>query len=190
MQKPTQPPTVEEARAAVRCLLRFVGEDPSRDGLLETPKRVTKALSELTAGYNADIPGIVKVFADTSDEMVILKGISFTSLCEHHMLPFSGAATVAYLPDGKVIGISKLARIVEAFAKRLQVQERLTHEVADALMANLDPLGVGVLVSASHSCMGCRGVRQPGAVMITSALRGVFFKKGSTREEFLRLAGA
>ena len=174
---------------AVVRLLEFIGEDPTRDGLVDTPRRVVKALAEMTAGYSLD-PGehLGVVFKDSCDEMVIVDGIEFTSMCEHHMLTFTGTATVAYIPDGQVVGLSKLARVVDVFAQRLQVQERLTEQIADAIEEHLHPAGVGVVIRAAHSCMGCRGVRKPGARMITSALRGAIREKPAARAEFLSLA--
>ena len=161
------------AEAAVTTILRFVGEDPGRDGLLDTPARVIRAWREMTAGYREDPAEILgTTFEETCDEMVVLSGISFYSTCEHHLLPFYGHASVGYLP-GKVVGISKLARVVECFARRLQIQERLTREIADAIETHLEARGVAVVIRAHHLCMGCRGVRQPESDMITSAMRGV-----------------
>lgn len=178
-----------EAEDAVRTLLRFVGDDPERDGLLDTPARVARALRELTAGYDEDPAEILsRTFEETSDEMIVLRGISFHSTCEHHLLPFHGEATVAYLP-GKVVGLSKLARLVECFARRLQIQERLTREIADAVETHLEARGAAVLVRAHHLCMECRGVRQQNSEMITSAMRGVFRDDTQARGEFFRFAG-
>lgn len=175
---------------AVRSLLEYVGEDPDREGLVDTPGRVLRALAELTQGHLQD-PSVIleRTFPDHYDEMVVLRGVTFTSLCEHHLLPFVGTARVGYIPaPGRgVVGLSKLARLVQCFAQRLQVQERMTMQIADALEEHLHPLGVGVLVEAHHSCMGCRGVRQPGAVMVTSALRGALRDEPETRAEFLSL---
>jgi GTP cyclohydrolase IA len=179
----------EEASAeeAVTTILRFVGEDPSRDGLLDTPSRVVRAWREMTAGYSEDPAEILgTTFEETCDEMVVLSGISFYSTCEHHLLPFYGHASVGYLP-GKVVGISKLARVVSCFARRLQIQERLTREIADAIETHLEARGVAVVVRAHHLCMGCRGVRQPESDMITSAMRGVLRSDAIARSEFLRL---
>jgi GTP cyclohydrolase IA len=164
--------------------LEFIGEDPLREGLKETPKRVIKAFKEMTAGYQENPRQILsKVFTEAYDEMIVLKGIEFWSLCEHHMLPFHGTATIGYIPAGKIVGISKLARLVHCFSRRLQVQERLTQEIANAMMDALKPLGVGVVLKAGHLCMACRGVRTP-AEMVTSCLLGVFRDKA--RNEFLR----
>lgn len=176
---------------AVQTLLYWVGEDPTREGLRDTPSRVLRSLAELTQGYSVD-PALVleRTFPDEYDEMVVLRGVSFTSLCEHHLLPFVGTATVGYVPapGAGVVGLSKLARLVSCFAQRLQVQERMTVQIADALEKHLTPLGSGVLVEAHHSCMGCRGVRQPGATMVTSSLRGAMRDEPETRAEFLNLA--
>lgn len=179
------------AADAVVRLLEHVGENPTRSGLVDTPERVLRALAEMTAGYRDDPAAILsKVFPDSYDEMVVVRGVDFTSLCEHHLLAFTGTATVAYIPqeDRGVVGLSKLARLVECFARRLQVQERLTCQIADALEEHLQPRGVGVVVSARHSCMGCRGVRKPGAVMVTSRLRGLMKEDPAARAEFLALA--
>jgi len=176
-----------EAEAAVRELIRFVGEDPEREGLVGTPDRVARAYTEMCRGYQMDPKKILSAtFEDRYDEMVVLRNIRFTSICEHHLLPFIGEAVVAYIPRGRVVGISKLARLVECFACRLQIQERLTNDIAKAIMEYLDPLGVGVVIRAHHSCMGCRGVRLPESNMVTSALHGIM--RGEAREEFLRLA--
>lgn len=176
-----------EAEEAVTALLRFIGEDPERDGLRDTPARVVKAWREMTAGYGED-PGEIlsRTFAETSDEMVILRGISFYSTCEHHLLPFYGEAVVGYLP-GKVVGISKLARLVECFAKRLQVQERMTRQIAEAVEKHLEARGVGVVLRAHHLCMGCRGVRQEETEMVTSSMLGTLRTDAASRAEFLRL---
>jgi GTP cyclohydrolase I len=177
------------AEEAVRTLLRYVGDDPGRDGLLETPDRVVRALRELTAGFDEDPAEILsRTFDESSDEMIVLRGISFYSTCEHHLLPFHGEAVVAYLP-GKVVGLSKLARLVNCFARRLQIQERLTREIADSIETNLEARGSAVLIRAHHLCMGCRGVRQTGSEMVTTAMRGVFRTDPQTRAEFFALAG-
>lgn len=170
-------------------LLEYIGEDPKRDGLRDTPKRVARAMREMTRGYEQD-PALIlaRTFDVRHDEMVLLRGIRFSSLCEHHLLPFSGEATVAYVPQEQVVGISKLARLVECFARRLQVQERLTQQIAEAIQRELEPIGVGVLLTAHHSCMGCRGVNQPDADMVTSCLLGSFREDARARAEFLGLA--
>lgn len=178
-----------EAEEAVTALLRLVGEDPQRDGLLETPRRVVKAFLEMTAGYDESPADILsKTFAEHSDELIVLRGIDFHSMCEHHLLPFQGVAHVGYLP-GKVVGISKLARLVHCFARRLQIQERMTQQIADAIQTHLEARGVGVIVSAHHLCMGCRGVRLPNTQLVTSAMLGTLRKSAETRSEFLRLCG-
>jgi len=180
----------EAAEEAVATLLRYIGEDPSREGLADTPARVAKAWREMTAGYREDPAEILsRTFEESSDELIILSGISFYSTCEHHLLPFYGTACVGYLP-GKVVGISKLARLVNCFAQRLQIQERMTRQIADAIDANLDARGVGVVVRAHHLCMGCRGVRQQDTDMITSAMLGKLRTDATSRSEFLRLCKA
>ena len=180
---------VDTAEAGVRAMLRYVGEDPNREGLLDTPKRVAKAFREMTEGYAQNPKDILATtFGDRTDEMVVLSGIGFYSLCEHHLLPFFGTATVGYMPGERVVGLSKLARLVHCFARRLQIQERLTNQIADALMAHLLPRGAGVVIHAHHQCMGARGVRQPGAQMTTSALLGSFRSDATLRREFLSRA--
>ena len=176
---------------AVVRLLEYIGEDPTRDGLADTPDRVIRSFEEMTSGYSEDPKEILgKVFAQDHDEMIISAGIRFSSLCEHHMLPFSGTAAVGYIPwNGKVVGLSKLARVVGAFSHRLQIQERLTQQVASSISKALNPLGVGVVMRAHHSCMGCRGVRQPDSEMVTSCMTGVFRDKAEVRAEFLGLVG-
>ena len=182
--------STSEAEQAVATLLRLIGEDPERDGLIETPRRVVKALIEMTAGYDESPEEILsKTFSEHSDELIILRGIDFHSTCEHHLLPFHGVAHVGYLP-GKVVGISKLARLVHCFAKRLQIQERMTQQIAEAVATNLEARGVGVIVSAHHLCMGCRGVRLPSTQLVTSAMLGTLRNSAETRSEFLRLCGA
>ena len=179
-----------EMAALVRRQLALVGEDPEREGLQRTPERVARSLAALTAGYTMDVADVVGqgVFAEDSDQMVMVRDIEMYSLCEHHLLPFFGKVHVAYVPDGKIIGLSQLPRIVEVFARRLQVQERLTQQIADAVCEVLQPRGVGVVIEASHLCMMMRGVEKQNSSTITSALRGVFRDDARTREEFLRLA--
>jgi len=173
---------------AVRRLLEYVGEDPTREGLLDTPKRVVKAFREMTCGLQMEPASVLgTVFNETSDEMVVVKGIRFSSMCEHHLLPFTGTAAVGYVPDNKVVGLSKIPRLVEVFAKRPQVQERMTNQISQTLIDVLKPLGVGVVVKAHHSCMGCRGVRQPDAEMITSSMLGCMREDPASRHELLRL---
>lgn len=179
-----------KARTGIEELLSYLGEDPEREGLRDTPKRVLKAFKEMTVGYRQEPKEILStVFDEYHDEIVLLKGIRFVSLCEHHLLSFAGTASVAYIPRKGVVGLSKLARLVECFAKRLQVQERMTNQIAAAVQEHLDPVGVGVVISAHHSCMGCRGVRQPDATMVTSAMRGAFREDVSARQELLSLIG-
>jgi GTP cyclohydrolase I len=174
-------------RQAIRTILAEIGEDPDRSGLTGTPARVERMYAELTAGYAMQPQDVLNdaVFDVDYSEMVVVKGIPFHSLCEHHMLPFAGVAAVAYIPDARVLGLSKIPRVVDMYAKRLQLQERLTQEIADFLMDNLAPKGVGVVVEATHLCASMRGVRKPGMVMTTSALVGLFRKSDKTRAEFL-----
>lgn len=172
----------------VRALLRFMGEDPGREGLVGTPDRVLRAWTEMTAGYRMDPAEILsRTFDVRSDEMVIVKGIQFFSTCEHHLLGFSGTAAVGYLPAGRVVGLSKIPRLVECFARRLQVQERMTEQIAGAMREHLETRGVAVVIEAKHSCMGCRGVKQGGASMITSSMLGSFRTDSGARSEFLGL---
>lgn len=172
----------------IRALLEGLGEDPSREGLLKTPERVIKALKFLTQGYAQDPQEILNeaLFTVSYDEMVIIKDIDVFSLCEHHLLPFFGKAHVAYIPDGKVVGLSKIPRLVDMFARRLQVQERLTVEIADAIADQVKPKGVGVVIEAMHFCMIMRGVEKQNSVAVTSCMRGVF-QRQETRSEFLSL---
>jgi len=173
---------------AVREILFAIGENPDREGLLKTPNRVARAYGELMAGLQDDPKRHLKtVFNERYDEVVLLRDIEFHSLCEHHLLPFTGKAHVAYLPDGKVVGLSKLARLVEGFARRPQVQERLTTQIADALMEELAPIGAACVIEATHTCMTMRGARKHGAIMVTSALRGIFKENPSSRAEILSL---
>jgi GTP cyclohydrolase I len=180
-------PGSAEVEEAVRTILRGVGEDPDRQGLDRTPARVRRMYAELTAGYHVDAGRLLNgaVFDVDYSEMVVVRNIPFSSLCEHHLLPFFGTAAVAYIPRGRVVGLSKIPRIVEMFARRLQVQERLTQQVADLLMERLDPKGVGVVIEATHLCAVMRGVRKPGTVMTTSAVLGLFRSNDKTRAEFL-----
>ena len=187
----TMPWEVREGTGAedlVVRLLQYIGEDPTRDGLLETPKRVLKAWKELTAGYQQD-PRVIlnKSFEQPHDELILLRGIEFHSTCEHHLLPFYGTAAVGYIPTTSVVGISKLARLVDCFARRLQIQERLTKQIADAITEVLNPVGVGVVIKAKHSCMGCRGVMKPDSDMITSVMLGMLRDNSAARAEFLSL---
>lgn len=181
-------PLIEEA---VRTILRELGEDPAREGLLKTPERVAKAYAELTAGYRVDPQALINgaIFTQEYDEMVIVRDIHFYSLCEHHLLPFYGQAHVAYLPKGKIIGLSKIPRIVEMFARRLQVQERMTVQIADFLNEHLQPNGVAVVAEGIHLCSVMRGVRKENARMVTSAMRGAFQEDPKTRAEFMSFIG-
>lgn len=180
----------EAAEDGVRNLLTFVGEDDKRDGLLDTPKRVVKAMRELTAGYGTDIASLFTTFENDGaySGMVVVKDIPFHSLCEHHMLPFTGLAHVAYLPGERIVGLSKIARVVEAFARRLQVQERMTTEVHDALVTHLKPEGVMVVVEAEHFCMAMRGIQKHGSRTVTTELSGAF-EQIATRDEAFRAMG-
>ncbi|GAB3023740.1 MULTISPECIES: GTP cyclohydrolase I FolE [Oleiagrimonas] len=181
--------TREQAEDAVRVLLRWAGEDPSREGLLDTPKRVVKAYRDWFSGYEED-PGeyLRRTFEEVEgyDELVVLRGIEFESHCEHHMAPIIGRAHVGYLPDKKVVGISKLARVVDGFARRFQVQEKLTAQIAHCILETLQPRGVGVVIDASHECMTTRGVHKRGVSMVTSQMLGTFREDARTRAEFLR----
>ncbi len=190
------PPTVcspegndERIADTVRTLLAGLGEDPTREGLVKTPERVAKALRFLTSGYDQDVDSVINdaLFTVDYSEMVIVKDIDFYSLCEHHLLPFFGRCHVAYVPHGKVIGLSKLPRLVEVFSRRLQVQERLTSQIAETIAAKVSPLGVAVVVEATHLCMAMRGVQKQNSVALTSAMHGVFRTDARTRMEFLNL---
>lgn len=179
---------LKRIESAVREILLAVGEDPDREGLLKTPSRVARAYAEMLSGLKADPKAHLKtVFHERYDEVVLLRDIEFHSLCEHHLLPFTGRAHVAYLPDGKVVGLSKLARLVDGFAHRPQVQERLTTQIADALMDELNPMGAACVIEATHTCMTVRGAQKPGSLMVTSALRGIFRENPSSRNEILSL---
>ena len=170
-------------------MLAELGEDPSREGLLDTPKRVEKALAFLTSGYAADVDAILNnaLFSVDYNEMVIVRDIDFYSLCEHHLLPFVGKCHVAYIPQGRVLGLSKIPRLVDIFARRLQIQERLTNQIAETLREKVDPLGVAVVMEATHLCMAMRGVEKQNSVATTSAMLGVFREDARTRMEFLEL---
>ncbi len=190
-QTPSSPAvSQEEAEAAVRTLIRWAGDNPAREGLIETPKRVAKSYRELFQGYEVEPRDYLeKTFEEVGgyDELVVLKDIRFVSFCEHHMLPVVGRAHVAYLPTDRVVGISKLARVVRGYARRLQIQEKMTSEIANAIQDVLRPHGVGVVIEAEHSCMTMRGVDVPGASLTTSCLLGAVREDPRTREEFLRL---
>ena len=183
-------PSREEAEAAVRTLLRWTGDDPDREGLVDTPSRVVRAYEEFFAGYAVDpVDLLARSFEETDgyDEMVVLRDIRLESHCEHHMVPIIGRAHVAYLPEGRVVGISKLARVVEVYAKRLQIQEKLTAQVANTINEVLKPKGVAVVIEAAHQCMTTRGVHKPGVTMVTSRMLGAFRDDPSTRREFLAM---
>jgi GTP cyclohydrolase I len=173
----------------IRALLGALGEDPAREGLQQTPRRVEQSLRTLTSGYSADIDAVINgaLFTVDYNEMVIVRDIDFYSLCEHHLLPFFGKCHVAYIPDGKVIGLSKIPRLVDVFARRLQVQERLTSQVAETLRSAVAPLGVAVVIEATHLCMAMRGVSKQNSVTTTSSMLGVFHEDARTRQEFLKL---
>lgn len=185
------PETIKEISGYYYRILQLLGEDPDREGLLNTPTRVAKALSFLTRGYNQDPEQILKgaIFKEEYRQMVIVKDIDIYSMCEHHMLPFFGKAHVAYIPDGYITGLSKIARVVDAFASRLQVQERLTTQIRNCLQENLKPLGVAVVIEAQHMCMQIRGVQKQNSVTTTSAFTGCFLSNLNTREEFIHLIG-
>ena len=173
---------------AVREILIAVGEDPDREGLRDTPRRVAKMYAEMFSGLHADPrPILKKVFTEQYDEIVLVRDISFCSMCEHHLLPFMGKAHIGYLPDGKVVGLSKLARVVEVIARRPQVQERMTEDIANLLLDELNAKGVAVVIEATHTCMTIRGVRKPGSLCVTSAMKGLFRTNLSTRSEVMQL---
>ena len=179
---------LDRIAAAVREILIAVGESPTREGLRETPERVARMYAEMFNGLKTDPASLLKAtFTETYDELVVLKDIPFNSMCEHHLMPFEGQANVAYLPDGQVVGISKLARVVDAYAHRPQVQERLTCQIADIIMKTIEPKGVAVVMRATHTCMTCRGIKKAGSVMVTSAVRGRCRSDPRTRGEVMEL---
>jgi GTP cyclohydrolase I len=183
-------PSRSDVEAAFRTIIRWAGDDPSRDGLLETPARVARAFEEFFVGYKQDPVQILqKTFEETEgyDEMIVLRGVRFESHCEHHMAPIIGQAWVAYVPNGRVVGISKLARVVEVYAKRLQIQEKMTAQIANTINEVLQPQGVGVIIKASHQCMTTRGVHKPDSDLVTSRMLGCFRDNPITRQEFLKL---
>jgi GTP cyclohydrolase I len=186
------PVDLDKIERLTRELLVAIGEDPSREGLEKTPRRVAKALEFLTSGYRADLRTVINdaVFTQSTNSMVIVKNIEVYSMCEHHMLPFYGRCHIGYLPTGKVFGVSKLARLVDMFARRLQLQERLTEQVSQAIMETIGATGVGVMIEARHLCMMMRGVEKQNSVMVTSSVLGSFRESQATREEFLSLIGA
>ena len=187
-----EPPSREQALKAVETLIRWAGDDPAREGLLGTPERVVKAYQEFFEGYAVDpLDLLERTFEEVEgyDEMVLLRDIRFESHCEHHMAPIIGRAHVAYMPDNRVVGISKLARVVEAYARRLQIQEKMTAQIANTINEVLNPKGVAVVIEATHHCMTTRGVHKPGTSMVTSRMLGMFRTNASTRREFLSLVG-
>ena len=189
MSDPTNKPTKDQAEAAVRTLLAWAGEDPTREGLLDTPRRVVEAYGDWYSGYTEDPREFLeRTFKEVAgyDEMIVLRDIEFESHCEHHMAPIIGRAHVGYLPDGKVVGISKLARVVETYARRFQVQEKMTAQIAKCIQDVLQPLGVGVVVEGAHECMTTRGIHKRGVSMVTSKMLGSFRDDARTRAEFLR----
>lgn len=179
----------DKIEPAVEVMLRELGEDPGREGLVKTPGRVARAMRFLTKGYAEDPAKIIgdALFTEAYEEMIVMKDIDFFSLCEHHLLPFFGKAHVAYIPDGRIVGISKIARLVEVYARRLQVQERLTKQIAQTMMEQLVPAGVAVVVEAEHLCMRMRGVEKQNSIVVSSAVLGVFRSSQETREEFMSL---
>ncbi|HIP15419.1 MAG TPA: GTP cyclohydrolase I FolE [Sulfurimonas autotrophica] len=181
--------TDNEFENAVKVMMRYVGEDPSREGLIDTPLRVRKAYEFIYGGYKEDPAEILKkaLFTTSNDEMVLVKDIEFYSTCEHHLLPIIGRVHVAYIPDGKVVGLSKIPRVVNVFARRMQIQEQLTEQIADAIMDTIAPQGVGVVIQARHMCMEMRGVEKINSTTTSSALRGLFKKDEKTRSEFFSL---
>jgi len=185
------PQVMEQLKGSYRGIIEAIGEDPERDGLLKTPERMAKAMQFLTQGYKLDAREILNSakFEESYSEMVLVKNIELYSMCEHHLLPFFGKAHIAYIPNGHITGLSKLARVVDVFARRLQVQERMTHEILDAIQDTLQPLGVGVVIEAQHLCMMMRGVQKQNSATTTSAFSGQFLKN-ETRSEFLRLIAA
>lgn len=188
MSKKIKKVDTKRIEKAVKEILMAIGEDTNREGLKKTPERVGKMYAELLAGMREDPKDHLRsVFTENYDEIVLLRNVSFYSICEHHLMPFIGSAHVAYLPTGMVLGVSKLARIVDCFARRLQTQERLTYQIADFIMDSLKPQGVAVVLEASHSCTTIRGIKKPGSTMVTSALRGIFKKDPRTRSEVLSL---
>ena len=183
--------TTQSIAAHVKAILGLLGENPEREGLLKTPERVAKSLQYLTKGYEENGTAIVRsaIFDEQYRQMVLVKDIELFSMCEHHMLPFFGKVHVAYIPDGKITGLSKIARVVETFSRRLQVQERLTVQIRDCIQESLNPLGVAVVIEAMHTCMSMRGVEKSNAITTTSAFSGAFLRSEKTRNEFLQLIG-
>ena len=190
LPEPASSPQADELAMLARRQLELIGEDPDRDGLLRTPERIARSLAWLTRGYHMDVRAEIgdALFDEQHENMIMVRDIELYSMCEHHLLPFFGVAHIAYIPNGRIVGLSKLPRIVEVFARRLQVQERLTEQIAQAVEDAVQPRGVGVVIEASHLCMMMRGVEKQNSRTITSALRGVFRDCSMTRDEFLRLA--
>jgi GTP cyclohydrolase I len=181
-------PDLERVAQAVRQIIEAIGEDPQRPGLADTPRRIARLYAEMFSGLREDpLSVLTTTFPEPHQEMVVLRGIPFYSLCEHHFLPFFGQVHVGYVPDGRIVGASKIARVVDILARRPQVQERLTSQIADCLMEGLQPQGAAVVVEAEHLCISMRGIKKPGTIMVTSAVRGVFRRHGVTRSEFLAL---
>ncbi len=187
MAKKSKTIDTERIKKAIKEILLAVGEDAEREGLKKTPERVASMYAELLGGMHEDPKKHLSIFSENYDEIVLLRDVPFYSICEHHLMPFIGSANVAYLPSGMVLGVSKLARVVDCFARRLQTQERLTYKIADFIMNSLKPQGVAVVLEASHSCMTIRGIKKPGSVMVTSALRGIFKRDPRSRNEILSL---
>jgi GTP cyclohydrolase IA len=189
LQIPDQNGALTNMEEQIRHILKALGEDPDREGLLKTPSRVTQALTFLTQGYRQDPAKVINdaLFTEDYEEMIVQRDIDFYSLCEHHLLPFFGKAHVAYIPHHKIVGISKLARLVDVYARRLQVQERLTNQIANTIMEKLDPLGVAVVIEAEHLCMRMRGVEKQNSMIITSTLLGAFRTRQETRQELMTL---
>jgi GTP cyclohydrolase I len=191
-QRQSDRPTRAEAEEAVRTLIRWTGDNPTREGLIDTPSRVVRAFEEFFSGYDVDAEEVLRrTFEETDgyDEMVVLRDIRLESHCEHHMVPFIGKAHVAYLPGNRVVGISKLARIVDIYSHRLQIQEKLTAQIANSIQDVLNPRGVAVVIEAAHQCMTTRGIRKPGVTMVTSRMLGAFRDNPATRREFMALIG-
>jgi GTP cyclohydrolase I len=187
MAKKSKTIDTKRIRKAVKEIILAVGEDTEREGLKKTPERVARMYAELLGGMHENPKKHLSIFSENYDEIVLLRDVPFYSICEHHLMPFIGSANVAYLPSGTVLGVSKLARVVDCFARRLQTQERLTYQIADFIMNSLKPQGVAVVLEASHSCMTIRGIKKPGSVMVTSALRGIFKRDPRSRNEILSL---
>lgn len=188
LMTPTSSIDIEKIKKAIREILVAIGEDPDREGLVHTPERVARAYAELFGGLHSDPAGLFSTtFTEVYDELVVLRDVPFNSMCEHHLMPFEGVAHVAYLPDGKVVGISKLARVVDCISKRPQVQERMTMQICNLIMSELAAKGAAVVIQATHACMTCRGVRKPGSLMVTSSVQGLCRSDARTRSEVMSL---